>query len=109
MAMPGLQALHEELEDRGGLLVSVNQSEPEERVRGFIQRKKYTFRTVLDRDGAIGNRYGVRAIPVVVVVDKQGLVRRLQVGYTFDDKELRQILQQLIQEPLPWRPSSPPT
>jgi thiol-disulfide isomerase/thioredoxin len=99
MAMPGLQTLHEELDDRGVLLVSVNQSEPVERVRGFIDRKKYTFRTVLDRDGEVGNRYGVRAIPVVVVVDKKGLVRRLQVGYTFEDKELRQLLLQLVHEP----------
>jgi thiol-disulfide isomerase/thioredoxin len=99
MAMPGLQTLHEELKDRGVLLVSVNQSEPAERVRGFIERKKYTFRTVLDRDGEVGNRYGIRAIPVVVVVDKKGLVRGLQVGYTFEDKELRQLLQQLVLEP----------
>ena len=99
MAMPGLQAIHEELQDRGVELVSVNQAEPAERVRSFIERKKYTFRTVLDRDGAVANEYGVRAIPVLVVVDKQGLVRRLQVGYTSDDKELRRLLQTLLEEP----------
>jgi len=98
MAMPDLQTLHEDLKDRGVELVSVNQAESAERVRSFIERKKYTFRTVLDRDGAVGNQYGVRAIPALVVVDKQGLVRRLQVGYS-SDKELRQLLQQLAQEP----------
>ncbi|MEO8755916.1 MAG: TlpA disulfide reductase family protein, partial [Casimicrobiaceae bacterium] len=99
MAMPGLQAIHEELRDRGVELMSVNQAEPVERVRSFIERKKYTFRTVLDRDGAVASEYGVRAIPVLVVVDRKGMVRRLQVGYTSGDKELRRLLQTLLEEP----------
>jgi peroxiredoxin len=80
MAMPGLQTLQEDLKDRGVELVSVKLAKPVQRVSSFIARKKNTFRTVLDREGAVANQYGVRAIPVLVVVDKQGLVRRLQVG-----------------------------
>ncbi len=99
MAMPGLQAIHEELQARGVELLSVNQAEPADRVRSFVERKKYTFRTVLDRDGAVANAYGVRAIPVLVVVDRKGMVRRMQVGYSSGDKELRQLLQTLLEEP----------
>ena len=99
MAMPDLQKLHEELAKDGVLLISVNQSEPKERVRAFIDRKKYTFRTVLDSAGEVGRLYGVRALPTLVVVDKQGRVRHLSVGRTYDDSALRKDLLMLTREP----------
>jgi peroxiredoxin len=97
MAMPGLQALSDDMKDQGVVLVSVNEAERAEQVRAFIERKKYTFRTVLDADRDVGHRYGVRALPTMVVIDKQGTVRRLSVGYS-DDKELRKILAILAAE-----------
>ena len=96
-AMPGLQALHDDLQDKGVALVSVNQSEEADRVRSFMERKKYTLTTVLDSDGAVGRQYGVRALPTLVVIDKQGTVRRIAVGHT-NDRELRKLLQSLAQE-----------
>ena len=99
MAMPGLQAIHDDLAAEGVELVSVNQAEPADRVRAFVDRKQYTFRTVLDGDGAVGDRYSVRALPTVVVVDKQGKVRRLSVGHEYDDTDLRKMLVSLAQEP----------
>jgi peroxiredoxin len=99
IAMPSLQAIHEDLAADGLELVSVNQGEEAPLVRGFIERKKYTFRTVLDGDGDVGGRYGVRALPTVVVIDKQGKVRRLSVGHSYDDSDLRRALAALAREP----------
>ena len=98
MAMPGLQSLHDEFKDRGLEILSVNQDEPAVQVRHFINRKKYTVHVILDPDSAIGHRYGVRGIPTLVVVDKQGLVQWLQVGYSQDQSELRQLLERLTKE-----------
>jgi len=98
MAMPSLQGIHEDLAAGGIELVSVNQQEPTDSVRAFIDRKQYTFRTVLDKEGGVGDRYGVRALPTVVVVDKQGKVRRLAVGHSYDDSELRKTLVTLARE-----------
>ena len=99
MAMPGLQAMHEDLKDQGVALVTVNQQESVERVRTFLERKRYTFPALLDGTGEVGQQYGVRALPTVVVIDKRGKVRRLSVGYTFDEKEMRRMLLALAQEP----------
>jgi len=98
MAMPGLQALHEEMKGDGVVLVSVNQAEGKERVRGYIERKKYTFLTVLDGNGDVGNLYGVRALPTLVVVDKQGAVRKISIGM-HNDSALRKELLALAREP----------
>jgi peroxiredoxin len=98
MAMPGLQALQDEFKERGLEILSINQGEPPEPVRNFISRKKYTFHVVLDPDGAVGSKYGVRGIPTLVVVDKRGLVQWLHVGYSDDISDLHQLLQRLTQE-----------
>jgi peroxiredoxin len=98
MAMPGLQALHEEMKGDGVVLVSVNQAEGKERVRGYIERKKYTFLTVLDGNGDVGNLYGVRALPTLIVVDKQGAVRKISIGM-HNDSALRKELLALAREP----------
>ena len=91
-SMPRLQALHEELQSQGVELVSVNQSEAKNRVRTFIDDNNYTFRSVLDINGEVGDLYHVRALPTLIVVDKQGKVRRVFVGAGFNDRDLRKEL-----------------
>ena len=72
VAMPGLQDIHDDMAADGIELVSVNQQEEDE---------------------------SVRALPTVVVIDKQGKVRRLSVGHSYDDSELRRTLTALAREP----------
>ena len=49
----------------------------------------------------VAHEYGVRAIPVFVVVDKHGLIRRMQAGYSGDHAGLHKMLEQLTGEPWP--------
>jgi peroxiredoxin len=98
MAMPGLQTIHEQLAERGVQILSVNQGDEAEQVRAFIGKKRYTFRVLLDSQNAIGDLYGVRAIPTMVVVDKHGVVRWIHVGYSHADSELRELLERLVKE-----------
>ena len=72
MAMPALQEVYDDFEGRGVEFLAVNFGEDPERARRFIERKNYTFRVVLDPDQAIGKRFGVSAIPVLVVVGVDG-------------------------------------
>jgi len=97
MAMPSLQALHNDLKERGLEVLCVNQGEDREQVQRFIKRKAYTFQVVLDAESAIGEKFGVSAIPTQVVVDKRGTVQWIQVGLG-PDVELRRLLERLTQE-----------
>ena len=51
-------------------------------VRRFVEQKKYTFRVVADQNRAIGNRFGVRGIPALVVINPDGRIGWTRVGYT---------------------------
>jgi peroxiredoxin len=99
MGMPGLQDLQDKFKDRGLEILSMNQGEPADQVRNFIERKKYSFHVVLDSDGAVGSKYGVRAIPTLVAVDKEGVVRWLRVGYSDNEDDLRHLLEELTSQP----------
>jgi peroxiredoxin len=98
LAMPGLQSRLDEFRARGLEVLSVDQGETAEAAGDFIRRKAYGFHVLLDPDSSIGARYGVTAIPTLVAVDKQGIVRSIRVGYSPDESSLRQLLEQLVRE-----------
>jgi peroxiredoxin len=98
MAMVGLQTLQDKFKDRGLEILSVNQAEPADQVSQFINRKKYGFHVVLDSDGSVSAKYGVRAIPTLVLVDKNGIIQWLQVGYDQDESGLQQAVERLIKQ-----------
>ena len=53
---------------------------------------------VADQDLAIGGLFGVSGIPAQVVVNREGLVESIQVGYSPGiEDDLRQLLERLTQ------------
>jgi peroxiredoxin len=92
MAMVGLQAIQDQYKGQGLEILSLNQREPADTVRLFIKRKNYSFHVVLDADGSVGEKYGVRGIPTMVLVDKKGVIQWLQVGYSHEEGGLKQAI-----------------
>lgn len=99
MAMPDLQELHDEFEDRPLEILAVNLGESPEQIQRFMERTGYTFRVVPDQDDSIGHLFGVTAIPTMVVIGADGHVKRIRVGSGMGGKDrLKSILQDLIAE-----------
>ena len=98
LAMPGLQEVHEEFSGRGVEILAVNLGEDPEVIQGFLDENGYTFPVVADQDFAIGGLFGVGGIPAQVVVNREGLVESIQVGYGPGmENHLRQLLEPLAQ------------
>jgi len=98
MAMPGLQKVLDNFKDRGLEVLSVDQGESSEQAGSFMKKKGYGFHVLLDTDSEIGDKYGVRAIPTLVAVDKAGVVRFIRVGYRQDESDLRQVLETIVKQ-----------
>jgi thiol-disulfide isomerase/thioredoxin len=79
-AMPQVEAVADELADRGVKLVAVNMQEDADSVRGLLARLEIEPIVVLDIDGATAQKYQVSAIPQTVIIDRDGKVARLFVG-----------------------------
>ena len=96
MEMVDLQPLVSKFKDQDFEILSLNQGESAVQVSQFITQRKYSFHVLLDADGSASAKYGVRAIPCLVLVDRQGIIQWLQVGYDPADKELEQKIKRLI-------------
>jgi len=96
IAMPELQKIHDEFAARGVEIIAINFGEDPGRARRFIERNDYTFRVVVDQDRSIGERFGLRAIPMQVVIGTDGRIVWTRVGYApHEMEELRELLENL--------------
>ena len=80
--MPFLDALHRQHHRRGLSIVGIS-SEDSEQIDRFLTARPVGY-TVARDSGGTGRRYGVRAIPTLVVVDRNGDVRQVLRGITYE-------------------------
>lgn len=85
--LPVIQKIHEDLGDRGLVVVSVN-LESEELARPVVKEDKLTYIVVVDADGKVAEQYQVDPIPRVVIIDREGKVVADLAGAT-PEEDLR--------------------
>ncbi|MBK8169575.1 MAG: TlpA family protein disulfide reductase [Sandaracinaceae bacterium] len=98
--MPQLDALHAASHDRGLTILGVS-DESESLIRSHLARHAVTY-TIARETGAAQAAFGVNALPTIVVIDRRGVVRDVQVGFdssTF--ARLRAEVDMLLAEPAP--------
>jgi len=58
------------------------QSGDQAEVSRYMQERGFNPKVLLDEDGAIGKRYGIRGVPAVFVLGPDGAIRYSTMGYT---------------------------
>ena len=81
MTMPVLEKLQREYPNDLTLL-AINVAEPPDQVRHYVAGRNISSTILLDEDGRVGEAYGSESIPMQVLIDQKGIVRRVTVGYT---------------------------
>jgi hypothetical protein len=97
-----LRAWHTRYEARGLTIVGVHTPEfpwerGRERVASACERLGVRYPVVQDNDFAIWKRYGVRAWPTAVLVDRAGIVRFRHIGEGAYE-EMEAMIQRLLAE-----------
>ncbi len=96
-SLPDLQAMHDELGKAGVKFYAVNEQEEAGKVKAFLAKRKIMVPVLMDTEGKVGAAYGASAIPYKVLIDKQGVVRLIKVGFEDGEKEgLLKKIQELI-------------
>ncbi|MFP6854287.1 MAG: TlpA disulfide reductase family protein, partial [Opitutales bacterium] len=81
-AMPEVKAATDALKAKGVILVAVNQGERPGIIQKFLKKNKWDGLSVgLDPEGDIADKFGVEGIPQTVIIDKEGVIREVHVGY----------------------------
>ncbi len=81
--IPALEAAWKKLQDSDAVILGVSVDDTSEAADGFLKMFPVTYPVVLDEGGGkVGDPWGARSIPMTVIVDKRGVVRRKHLGYT---------------------------
>lgn len=51
-------------------------------VRAYMEKQGFQVPVVLDEDGTLGKAYGIRGVPAVFILGRDGTIRLSTVGYT---------------------------
>ncbi len=98
--MPDLQRLSDVYQRKGLAMLAVSVGEGARMVRGFVRDLRISFPALLDEDGSVSYRYGIRPIPVSFLVDRDGaIVWRAMGAREWDSAEVRQYLDRMLKSP----------
>ncbi len=81
-ALPAYCALMEEYAGKPVAFYAVSQGDSADDIKACLQELKINPTVLLDSDMAVGSSYGASGIPHTVVIDKDGVIRSVHIGYS---------------------------
>jgi thiol-disulfide isomerase/thioredoxin/outer membrane lipoprotein-sorting protein len=100
--MPAIAKLHQQVRDQGVVVLGVNRDESAETALKYLRENKYDWQSLYDGRGAGPSKpdtiptFKVDAIPTLILIDREGIVRDYQVGSgDTTEKAIRESLRKL--------------
>ncbi len=92
---PILDGVAQRYADRGVVVVGVDTNDAPGAAERWIRAHGITYRIVFDEEQEAARAYSVENLPTLVVLDKEGKVHAVRVGFT-DQRELEGLLRQVL-------------
>jgi len=97
--MPLLDRLHSRYEDTGFAVLGVNVEGVVEPALDIVQKTNVTFPILIDDGQRVSEMYNLQAMPSTIVVDRDGVIRYIHLGYKpGDEAKYVEVVKQLIRE-----------
>ncbi len=101
MVVPRLGDLQVRYGAQGLSVLGVSTEDPDE-VAQFVQRMSIRYAVGVDKHAETTRNYGVASLPTLVVIDRRGIVRDVDVGYDSSrDNQFEATVRALLGEPAP--------
>lgn len=98
-SLPALDELYREFEADGFQVLAISVDMVEEDALDFLNRYVVTYPVALDVTGASANAFGVNGMPSGYLIDRQGKVREVHVGFRKGDADkLRADILEVLRE-----------
>ena len=81
MTMPVVEKLSKEYSD-DMIVLAVNMQEPKDVVEKYAFEQAINSQILLDKNGTASAAYGAYAIPMQFLIDRAGIVRHIQTGFS---------------------------
>ena len=99
MAMPILEEVAGDYADRNVVLYAVNLQEAPADIRAFLTDEGLDVDVLMDKTGGVADAFMVAVYPTTIIIDKQGIVRKVQRGYSpLLKREIPRVLDELLAE-----------
>jgi len=80
-SFPFMNDLDREFRDRGLQIVAINEDEKLEDAQTFLAKYPANFTVVFDAGGQCARKIGVKGMPSTYLVDRQGVIRHVHLGF----------------------------
>jgi cytochrome c biogenesis protein CcmG/thiol:disulfide interchange protein DsbE len=81
-SFPALDALYQEMHDRGFEVIAINVDERPADATAFLSDKPHAMPVVFDPKGTAPTTFGVTGMPTSFIIGRDGRVRFVHIGYT---------------------------
>ena len=78
--MPYLQQVYDEWTGKGLVFLAIDIGETPATINKFFADNNLSLPVLLDTDKQVGQEYGITGIPETFLIDKNGIIRKKQVG-----------------------------
>jgi peroxiredoxin len=103
-SLPGLIEVMAGFPEDRVTLIGMNQSEPPEQVKRFLETRGWKLTVALDAGQSVARQYGVEGIPHTVIIGPDGKIAWVKTGYSPEgDTEAGNAVKQLLADAEPGR------
>jgi thiol-disulfide isomerase/thioredoxin len=86
--LPELIEVAKDYDSKGVVFYAINLRESKKKIEEFLKKQNLEMTIGLDLKGKVAGAYGVEGIPMLLLVDKQGIVQAVHIGYRSDIKAI---------------------
>ncbi len=98
-SFPALNELHNKLKNKGFEVLAINLDEEKQDAKDFLQAIPVDFTIAHDIQSTCPKSYEVMAMPSSYIIDKQGVIRKIHLGFKDNDiTELQKTILSLLAE-----------
>lgn len=87
-SLPLINELYNKYQDQDFEVIAINVDDPIEDGQDFLLDTPLDYLIAADTDNTVLNRYGVTGMPTSFLIDKDGVVRMVHMGFRGNDIEL---------------------
>ena len=92
-SFPVMRKLQRKYKKQGLRVVTINLDKDKKEVKRFLREFRTNFPVALDPKGKIARRYGLKAMPSSYLIDRQGRIRHVHLGFL--QKNIKKTEQQI--------------
>lgn len=95
--MPSLQSLKQRYQEKPFKVLLVNVQEQVETVKQLFEKEQIALQVVFDQDGKVSKNYNISSHPIKFLIDGQGNMIAMGLGYRdWDSEEMNKLVNILI-------------